>query len=144
MSIKYFSSGSESEAEGLTVHKELVDDDTGESIIKFVGMYKEKEITEEQYNAYLARFNDPSSLKGMIGLVNETGYRKAQEMRAKMDADNLALRIQENEAQIALSVKKIRKLLQLEIIEQSDVDVEIEQQGMSQFKDEIKRRLEQN
>ena len=141
MITKYYSCGSESEKEGLTLATATFDDD-GNLVAGFTKLYKQKEITKEQYDEYQRRLNDPNEPKGIParGLLNEQGVAALKAWEEEQKQAWIAI----NEEKIALSVKKIKKLLALEIIEQSDVDTEIEQQGMSEFKDEIKRRLNQN
>lgn len=140
MITKYYTCGSESEKEGLTLATAVFDDD-GNLIAGFTKLYKQKEITEEQYNAYKARLDDPNEPKGVParGLLNEQGIAALKAWEEEQKQAWIAA----NEEKIALSVKKIKKLLALEIIEQGDVDTEIEQQGMREFKDEIKKCLEQ-
>lgn len=141
MVTKYYSCGSESEKEGLTLATATFDDD-GNLVAGFSKLYKQKEITKDQYDEYQRRLNDPNEPKGIParGLLNEQGVAALKAWEEEQKRAWIAI----NEEKIALSVKKIKKLLALEIIEQSDVDTEIEQQGMSEFKDEIKKRLEQN
>lgn len=147
MIIKYYTCGSESEPEGLTLAVNHYDDSgnfiAGTENIK--SLYKVKEITKEEYDAYIERFKREEEFGfPASGLLNEKGkaaLKKALE-EERITLNNM--KIARNEPKIALSVKKIKKLLQLEIIEQADVDTEIEQQGMTDFKDEIKRRLNQN
>lgn len=141
MITKYYSCGSESEKEGLTLATATFDDD-GNLIAGFSKLYKQKEITKKEYDAYQARLDDPAQPKGVParGLLNAEGVAALKAWEEKMKQAQIA----KNEEKIALSVKKIKKLLQLEVIEQGDVDTEIKQQGMTEFKDEIKRRLNQN
>lgn len=142
MGKKYFTSGSESEPEGLLIHESLYNN--GEMIIGPSYLYKKKEITRDEYEEYKRRFNDPSQKRGLAGgLINEVGIEKLNKMTNEVKERDLARRIEENETSIALVVKKIKKLLQLEIIEQEDIDTEIGLNNMTEFKDEIKRRLEQ-
>lgn len=143
MYYKYFTCGSESEMEGLTLAKFCYYDDGTLAIGSPNGvksLYKGKEITEEEYEELSNKLESGNYKKGFAGgLVNEEGLRKIAERFAKEKEDYKVL----CEPKIALSVKKIRKLLELGIIEQSDIDIEIEQQNMSDFSDEIKKRLNQ-
>lgn len=141
MITKYYSCGSESEKEGLTLATATFDEE-GNLVAGFTKLYKQKEITKEQYDDYQRRLDNPNEPKGVParGLLNEQGVAALKAWEEEMRLES----IRRYESKIALSVKKIKKLLALEIIEQSDVDTEIEQQGMTEFKDEIKRRLNQN
>lgn len=143
MYYRYFTSGSESEKEGLTTSKFSYYEDgqlaVGVSNLK--SLYKGKEITEEEYNKIKDRMNDPNTKFGFAnGIINDEGLEKCKKYVKEMKERILEL----NEPKILLSVKKIKKQIELGIIEQSDLDTEIEQQGMTEFKDEIKKRLEQN
>lgn len=76
---KYYSCGTESEKEGVTLAVN-VHDDNGNFMagVKDIEkhLYKVKEITKEQYDAYLARMKDPNQ-RGLFGVVNPTGRAKA-------------------------------------------------------------------
>lgn len=80
MGIKYYSFGSESEKEGLTIGANYEEEASG----IFIGTpkdkpwYKQKEITREEYDAYAARLADPNEPRGFYGLVNEKGKAAAE------------------------------------------------------------------
>lgn len=80
MGIKYYSFGSESEKEGLTIGANYEEEASG----VFIGTpkdkpwYKQKEITKEEYDAYAARLADPNEPRGFYGLVNEKGKAAAE------------------------------------------------------------------
>ena len=142
MYYRYFTSGSESEKEGLTTVKFSYYDDgqLAVGVENLKSIYKGKEISEEEYNEIQRKLNDPTTKVGFAnGILNDEGAEKYRNWIAKMRGRILEMQ----EPKIALSVKKIKKMLELGIISPEDVDTEIAQQGMNEFKDEIKRRLEQ-
>lgn len=143
MYYRYFTSGSEDEKEGLTTVKFSYynDGQLAVGVENIKSIYKGKEISKEEYDSIQERISNPDTRLGIAnGILSDVGFEKYKKYldKLKREAD------EENKKKIALSVKKIKKLLQLEIIEQGDVDMEIEQQGMTMFKDEIKKRLEEN
>lgn len=97
MGIKYYSFGSESEKEGLTIGANYEEEASG----IFIGTpkdkpwYKQKEITKEEYDAYAARMNDPNEPRGFYGLVNEKGKAAAEKAMAlyneKITSEDAAL-----------------------------------------------------
>lgn len=136
----YYKTGDESSARGL-----VAGIFTYENEIKKFPSYL-VEISEEEYNSILARMNNPNELHGIEGVVNQEGYVKYQEILREEEEKSREARERIERAieeKIALSVKKIRKLLALEIIDPEDIDTEIEQQNMSQYRDEIRKRLGQ-
>ena len=140
MITKYFTEGLQSLKEGMTVFT-CVYDDEGEllaGIPEPFKRFKVKEITEEEYNNYLRQFEDPNIPKGVLGgIINEKGIADLKKFCEEEEAKTL----REKELQISLSVKKIKKMLTLGIIEESDIDNEITQQGLSKFREEIKKRV---
>lgn len=97
MGIKYYSFGSESEKEGLTIGANYEEEASG----VFIGTpkdkpwYKQKEITKEEYDAYAARLADPNEPRGFYGLVNEKGKAAAEKAIAlyneKITSEDTAL-----------------------------------------------------
>lgn len=97
MGIKYYSFGSESEKEGLTIGANYEEEASG----IFIGTpkdkpwYKQKEITKEEYDAYAARLADPNEPRGFYGLVNEKGKAAAEKAIAlyneKITSEDAAL-----------------------------------------------------
>ena len=97
MGIKYYSFGSESEKEGLTIGANYEEETSG----IFIGVpkdnpwYKQKEITREEYDAYAARLADPNEPRGFYGLVNEKGKAAAEKAIAlyneKITSEDAAL-----------------------------------------------------
>lgn len=97
MGIKYYSFGSESEKEGLTIGANYEEEASG----VFIGTpkdkpwYKQKEITKEEYDAYAARLADPNEPRGFYGLVNEKGKAAAEKAIAlyneKITSEDAAL-----------------------------------------------------
>lgn len=97
MGIKYYSFGSESEKEGLTIGANYEEEASG----IFIGTpkdkpwYKQKEITKEEYDAYAARLADPNEPRGFYGLVNEKGKAAAEKAIAlyneKITSEDMAL-----------------------------------------------------
>ena len=142
MITKYYSCGSESEKEGLTLATATFDDD-GNLIAGFSKLYKQKEITKEEYDAYQARLDDPTQPKGVPahGLLNAEGVAALKAWEEQEKQRVYQKEIQQNESKIALTVRKIKKQLELGIITSDDLDTEIELSGMKEFADEIKRRL---
>ena len=141
---KYFTAGSMSEPEGLTLHTAFVDENNGKYILQYTNMYKEKEISKEEYMELLKKLKDPTVPKGLAGgLVNEVGLAKAHKMWNEIEEGNKREMLEKAESQIALLVRKIKKQLELGIITTDDIDTEIELNKMSEFKDEIKKRLNQ-
>lgn len=144
MEYKYFTCGSMDEKEGLTVAK-VGFDEKGEFAAGYPlkALYKKKEITKEQYEEYLRRLEDPDEPKGSPagGLLSEKGVAALAKWREEEQKINRPYLIQQNEQKIAFVTKKIKKLLQLGVLEESDVDDEIFVNNMVEFKDEIKRRL---
>lgn len=143
MQYRYFTCGSRSEKEGLTSVKFSYYDD-GELAVgvenPFDSLYKLKEITEEEYNNIQKEINDPNSKIGFAGgLVDDTGWKKYRDWLKRTGEK----RVLENEPKIALTVKKIKKQLDLGIIEQADIDTEIELNGMKEFAEIIKERVAQ-
>lgn len=144
MIYKYFTCGSMSEKEGLTLGRNCYYDDGsfGAGLRNWQGiLYKPKEITREEYDNYVRMSVDPSVKKGTVGIVNDEGYEKYLRYIKNKEEKHKQYLLDKNEPKISLVVKKIKKLLALEIIEESDVDVEISLNNMSEFGDEIKRRL---
>ena len=144
---RYFTSGSMSEAEGLTFFVNQYDENGN-----FVGgvenweknIYKPKEITEEEYLQYMEMMKNPKTIFGLVGIVNEEGQKKMIERIGEFKQSSYDFMLSVKEPQIALTVKKIKKQLELGIITTDDIDTEIELNNMKQFTDEIKKRLEQN
>lgn len=129
----YFKFGDESSSFGMYVSEGFLD----RSSPNFPDW---DEISEEEYNKIKNRMNDPNELRGSNGVVNKEGYEKYQ-AKLQREKEKWERFKEEEEKQINLSVKKIRKMLTLGIIEEEDIDTEIEQQNMFGFRDEIKRRL---
>lgn len=141
---KYFTAGSMSEPEGLTLHTAFVDETTGKPILQYTHMYKEKEVSRDEYIRLLNMLKDPSVPKGLAGgIVNEKGLEKARKMWNEIEEGNKREMLEKAEPRIALAVKKIKKQLELGIISSEDIDSEIGLNNMTEFKDEIKKRLEQ-
>lgn len=107
-------------------------------------MYKEKEVSKDEYIRLLRMLNDPNVPKGLAGgIVNEKGLEKAHKMWNEIEEGNKREMLEKSEPRIALCVKKIKKQLELGIISTEDIDAEIALNNVTEFKDEIKRRLEQ-
>ena len=141
---KYFTAGSMSESEGLTLHTAFVDETTGKPILEYTHMYKEKEVSRDEYIRLLNMLKDPNVPKGLAGgIVNEKGLEKAHKMWNEIEEGNKREMLEKAEPRIALAVKKIKKQLELGIISSEDIDAEIGLNNMTEFKDEIKKRLEQ-
>lgn len=138
---KFYSVGLMSLKEGMTFVINTYDEDgtlIGGTPNPEKSLFKCKEITKEQYDAYMQMLKNPNTPLGLAGgILNEEGKRDLENYIGVSEER----RIQSYEPKIVLSVKKIKKLLALEIIEEGDIDTEIEQQGMKEFADEIKRRL---
>lgn len=141
MKTKYFSIGSMSEKEGMTFIINIYDDESGDLLTGKPEnqMYKKKEITKEEFDEYTALLKN-SSVRGLAGgLLNEEG-RKALKEHWKNQYEEW---LKNNESKIALTVKKIKKQLDLGIIEQTNIDTEIELNGMKEFAEIIKERVAQ-
>lgn len=108
MGIKYYSFGSESEKEGLTIGANYEEETSG----IFIGTpkdkpwYKQKEITKEEYDAYAARLADPNEPRGFYGLVNEKGKAAAEKAIAAFDEKTAA----EDAALVTYLKDKLTKL----------------------------------
>lgn len=142
MYYRYFSCGSESEKEGLTFFKFSYYDNgmLAAGIEDTKSMYKGKEISKEEYDRLTDLLKDPETKKGFAGgIVNEEGFKKYKNWVEK-EVQKIQ---QRNEEKISFVVRKIKKQLELGIIIDEDIDTEIELNNMSQFRDEIKKRLEQ-
>lgn len=134
----YFTSGSRSEPEGLTLHMNEYDND-GKLLSgrpKHL-VYKYKEITEEEYNQLVEETESSQILGYAGGLLNEKGLEKLTNEREIAFAE---IR-KERDDRINLCAKKIKKELELGIIEESEIDAEIDLNQMSNFREEIKARL---
>ena len=141
---RYYKQGLPSLKEGMTFTRNVVDKE-GNLISGLPNpekvLFKCEEITKEEWEEYQKQIADPSVPKGLAGgILNEKGIedlkKYIEERKKELEG--------EQESKIALVVRKIKKQLELGIIEQDDIDMEIEQQNMSRFKDEIKKRLEIN
>lgn len=140
MYYRYFTSGSEDEKEGLTTVKFSYYDDgqLAVGVENLKSIYKGREISQEEYDNIQEMIFHPDTKLGIAnGILSDIGFEKYNKYLEKLKGEME----EKNEMKIAHSVKKIKKLLALEIIDQEDVDTEIEQQGMIRFADEIKRRL---
>lgn len=77
MQYKYFTCGSQSEKEGLTIAVNVYDDDgnfvAGVENIEEV-YYKVSEITKDQYDAYVAEIRT-NGTGGLFGIVNNDGLQ---------------------------------------------------------------------
>lgn len=92
MGIKYYSFGSESEKEGLTIGANYEEEASGIFIGTPKGKpwYKQKEITKEEYDAYAARLANPREPRGFYGLVNDKGKAAAMKAIASFDEKTTA------------------------------------------------------
>ena len=138
--VKYFSIGSMSEKEGLTFVRNIYDEEgnllTGRPENQ---MYKGKEISESQYYEYVKIRNGSDVLGTAGGIINEVGKKALEDHWIEQQEKWKEV----NESRIALVVKKIKKQLELGIISSEDIDTEIMLNNMTEFADEIKKRLEQ-
>lgn len=144
MIYKYFTCGSMDEKEGLTVAKSGFDE-RGNFVAGYdpKSLYKCKEISKEEYDSLLKRLEDPDEPKGSPagGLLSEKGLAALKKWGEERDRIVNNYLIEQHESQIAFIVRKIKKQLTLGIIEEDDIDTEIKLNNMSEFRDEIKRRL---
>lgn len=140
MITKYFKEGLKSLKEGMTVFTCIYDDDGNllSGIPEPFRRFKVEEITEEQYNEIKRQIDDPSVEKGLAdGLINEKG--KADMVKFFQEQKDGWREL--NEPRIQFVIKKIKKQLELGIIEQDDIDTEIELNNLKEFTEEIKKRL---
>lgn len=93
---KYFTTGTESEVEGLTLMVAKFNSDTGEMVSGFGAgpdsWYKAKEVTKKKYDEIKAKFQNSDTPRGHFGIVNQTGLGKfkaaEQAGRERIDAVN--------------------------------------------------------
>lgn len=142
MFIKYYSMGSMSLKEGLTLGYNTYADDghliAGVENLEQRFMYEE--ITEEEFLKYKEMLSDPNVPKGMAGgILNEEGVEK---YRKHQQSINQKIK-EKQEKRISLVVKKIKKQLELGIIDEEDVDEEIKINDAVDFADEIKKGIQE-
>ena len=119
---RYFSLGSESEAEGLTFIKNIYnqDGDLVAGIPNPEKLYNAKEITEEEYLSFVKQTSEQGR-KGIFGLVNKTGKAAAQKQK---DNDDAIYAEQQGKAQV-LIVKRLARQLEAGLIDEEDLDTAI-------------------
>lgn len=84
MVTKYFTCGSRDTIEGLTLAKSVYDDE-GNLIMGFPSLYKQVEITEEEYIALQAEMRAATKLGVAGGLLSETGLALLEAKIAEVD-----------------------------------------------------------
>lgn len=144
---KFYSVGTQSSKEGMTFVTSVFDENNN-----FVSghanpektLFKCKEITQEEYNNYMKMLDDPSVPKGLAGgILNSKGLEDLKKFSAEKYKHAWEKKLKQNESKIDLTVRKIKRQLELGIITSEDVDVEIELNNMKDFTNTIKKRLNQ-
>jgi len=112
--VKYYTLGSRSEKEGLTLMTALVNDE-GEPVAGYdiEKMYKPQEITEAEYNSLKEEMRDPQTGRLGIagGLINDEGFAAIEALNIRIITDLNVMNYEEAKMLYA----KFKKLQQLEI-----------------------------
>ena len=120
---RYFSLGSESEPEGLTLIVNSYDQNGNfiAGIPNVEGLYKVKEITESEYVNYIKRSKSAEN-RGYFGVVNATGKeifdREVQGVKNKLK--------KKKDKEQALIAKRLARQLEAGLIDKEDLDTAIE------------------
>lgn len=144
---KFYSVGTQSSKEGMTFVTSVFDENNN-FITGYANpektLFKCREITQEEYDGYMRMLDDPSVPKGLAGgILNSNGLEDLKKFSAEKYQHAWEKKLKQNESKIDLTVRKIKKQLELGIITSEDVDVEIELNNMKDFTNTIKKRLNQ-
>jgi len=120
---RYFSLGSESEAEGLTFIINVYDQQGNfvAGVPNVDQLYKSKEITETEYLNHLKKLQNNDN-KGLFGIVNAEGKKKVDEVN-KAIIDNIKAKKNKQQALVA---KRLARQLEAGLIDEEDLDTAIE------------------